>query len=152
MFRFFFKQLPGTTNSSNCYCGYYTWYSSSSNHPPQMVRRRTGAVLIGLCLPGCDRPNSPHSATLLTGRNIKPNFDYSYYCCVMYGMIAQRSKKNLNASRPSEHPTQGEKCQNASFGGVLGCKDETYSIRGFQTGSPTVAKITVITLRQQSAV
>ena len=38
-------------------------------------------------------------------------------CAVMCNLINTHThthclKKNLNASRPSEHPTQGEKCQN----------------------------------------
>ena len=47
-------------------------------------------------------------------------------------------KKNLNAFRPSEHPTQGEKCQNAYLvGRIIGCKDKTSSwhLNGFLDGS-----------------
>ena len=45
-------------------------------------------------------------------------------------------KKNLNESRPSEHPKQGEK-MSKRLGGIIGCKDKTSSwdLNGFPNGS-----------------
>ena len=42
-------------------------------------------------------------------------------------------KKNLNASKPSEHPPSGEKMSEGSRGNI-GCRDKTSS--WYQTGSP----------------
>ena len=45
-------------------------------------------------------------------------------------------KKNLNASRPSEHPSvRGEK-MSKRLGGIIGCKDKTSSwhLNGFPDG------------------
>ena len=42
-------------------------------------------------------------------------------------------KKNLNASKPSEHPPSGEK-MSKGLGGNIGCRDKTSS--WYQTGSP----------------
>ena len=49
-------------------------------------------------------------------------------------------KKNLNASRPSEHPTQGEKNVKTLRGGIIGCKDKTSSwhLNGFPSGGSNV--------------
>ena len=53
-------------------------------------------------------------------------------------------KKNLNASRPSEHPTQGENVSKC-LGGIIGCKGKTSSwhLNGFPSGSniPNVSSI-----------
>ena len=45
-------------------------------------------------------------------------------------------KKNLNASRPSEHPTQGGN-MSKRLGGIIGCTDKTSSwhLNGFLYGS-----------------
>ena len=41
-----------------------------------------------------------------------------YYCCL---------KKNLNASRPSEHPLdRGEKVSKLILGGIIDCKDKLF--------------------------
>ena len=42
-------------------------------------------------------------------------------------------KKNLNASKPSEHPPSGEE-MSEGLGGNIGCRDETSS--WYQSGSP----------------
>ena len=47
-------------------------------------------------------------------QGLPKHFEYIIKCCL---------KKNRSASRPSEHPTQGEKCQNALGGIIVGCKD-----------------------------
>ena len=47
-------------------------------------------------------------------------------------------KKNLNASRPSEHPpVQGNNCQTKRLGGIIGCKDKisSWHLNGFADGS-----------------
>ena len=56
------------------------------------------------------------------------------YVAVYYGIEKDNIKKevwclkkNLNASRLSEHPTQGGKCQTLSRWDIIGCKDETSS-------------------------
>ena len=44
------------------------------------------------------------------------------------GMCFVFSKKNLNASRPSEHPPQSEeKISKRLVGGIMGCKYKTSS-------------------------
>ena len=45
-------------------------------------------------------------------------------------------KKNLNASRPSEHPPVGGK-MSKRLGGIIGCEDKTSSwhLVGFPNGS-----------------
>ena len=35
-------------------------------------------------------------------------------------------KKNLNASKPSDHPPSGEKMSKGLVGGNIGCRDKTY--------------------------
>ena len=42
-------------------------------------------------------------------------------------------KKNMNASKPSEHPLSGDK-MSKGLGGNIGCRDKTSS--WYQTGSP----------------
>ena len=42
-------------------------------------------------------------------------------------------RKNLNASKPSEHPPQVEECLKG-LGGNIGCRDKTSS--WYQKGSP----------------
>ena len=55
----------------------------------------------------------------------------SLYSYVQYSMF----KKNLNASKPSEHPPQVEECLKVyQVGGNIGCRDKTSS--WYQKGSP----------------
>ena len=43
-------------------------------------------------------------------------------------------KKNLNASKPSEHPPQVERVSKGFLGGNIGCRDKTSA--WYQKGSP----------------
>ena len=54
----------------------------------------------------------------------------------MYNVFLFFFKKNLNASRSSEHPSQGEK-MSKRVGGIIGCKYKTSSwhLNGFPDGS-----------------
>ena len=50
-------------------------------------------------------------------------------------MLLLLFKKNLNASKPSEHPPQVEECLKVyKLGGNIGCRDKTSS--WYQKGSP----------------
>ena len=58
----------------------------------------------------------------------------------MVGVILMATvfKKNLNASKPSEHPPSGEK-MSKGLGGNIGCRDKGFSLKTslwYQTGSP----------------
>ena len=46
-------------------------------------------------------------------------------------------KKNMNASRPSEHPSVRGKKMSKRLGGIIGCKNKTSSwhLNGFPVGS-----------------
>ena len=52
-------------------------------------------------------------------------------------------KKNLNASRSSEHPTQGAEMSKRLVGGIIVCKDKTSSwhLNGFPSGGNWVNSI-----------
>ena len=59
------------------------------------------------------------------------------------GLIVVSFEKNLKASRPSEHPTQTGGGNVKTLGGIIGCKDKTYScLNGFPSA-------VVVTLGQQ---
>ena len=56
------------------------------------------------------------------------------YGTIQYSVCVCIFKKNLNASKPSEHPPSGEKMSEGFLGGNIGCRDKTSS--WYQTGSP----------------
>ena len=64
--------------------------------------------------------------------------------CQLCDWFSSVLKKNLNASKPSEHPSSGEKMSKVYLGGNIGCRDETSSwhLNGFPDG-------TVVTSGQQ---
>ena len=66
------------------------------------------------------------------------NFKYPTESCMEIGSCKHSGKillfkKNLNASKPSEHPPSGEN-MTEGLGGNIVCRDKTSS--WYQTGSP----------------
>ena len=60
---------------------------------------------------------------------------FTYLLFWIHGGLLRGLKENLNASRPSEHPTQGGEILKR-LGGIIGCKDKTSSchLNGFPSG------------------
>ena len=91
--------------------------------------------------------NSPYSADheqdwqpSLVGPYSATVYIYIYIYIYIYVMTTYDHtvpgvfKKNLNASKPSEHPPQVEECLKVYIGGNIGCRDKTSS--WYHKGSP----------------
>ena len=64
-----------------------------------------------------------HTGTPKQRQKHTRNLELTQLCYIGFGI----GFKELNASRPSEHPPgKGGKCQNV-LGGTIGCKDKTSS-------------------------